>query len=277
MTSDVLPGGLERPGESVVLQVEQTFKAQLAARGYHADPTQQAAIELLSRWLEGWLRGRRGWLRAPNAGLYLWGGVGRGKSFVMDAFYAAAPVKATRRVHFHAFVQAIQQRLKQVTGRAGPLALIASEIAADTRLLCFDEFHIHDVGDAILLGRLLTHLVEQRVGLVATSNYAPRALCPNPLYRDRFKPARPESGFVWSEFAQVADNGRADWVEQRLQLSATAECDVRVEMNNRPLCLRARHQASAWVTFGELCRLPRSSADFLWLSRTFGITCSAMA
>lgn len=276
--------------EPVADQVEHAFAALLETRGFHADPAQLAAIEFLGRWLDGWLRGRRGWLRTPKSGVYLWGGVGRGKSFVMDAFFAAAPVEAKRRVHFHAFLQDVLERLRQIIGQPDPLALIAGEIAADTRLLCFDEFHVHDIGDAMLLGRLLKHLVELGVGLVATSNYEPRALCPNPLYRDRFKPAielierrfevynldggedyrqRVEGGYVWGEFAQVAPQAQAEWVVRHLPLDASAERDVRVEVNHRPLCIRARQQATAWLDFDELCRLPRSSADFLWLNRTF--------
>jgi len=271
-------------------QVEQTFAALLETRGFHAAPAQQAAIELLARWLDGWLRGRRGWLRTPKSGVYLWGGVGRGKSFVMDAFFAAAPVEAKRRVHFHAFLQEVLEQLKDITGEPDPLALVASRIAADTRLLCFDEFHVHDLGDAMLLGRLLKHLVERGVGVVATSNYEPRALCPNPLYRDRFKPAielierrfevynldggedfrqRVESGYVWGKFAQVLSGAQAEWVARRLQLDGSAERDISVEVNQRPLYIRARQQATAWLDFDELCRLPRSSADFLWLNRTF--------
>lgn len=290
MTSDVLQGVHERAGDSVEQGIEQAFRALLASRGYDADLAQTAAVELLARWLSSWLRGRRGWLRTPKSGVYMWGGVGRGKSFVMDAFFAAAPVQAKRRVHFHAFLQDVQERLKQITGRPDPLALIASEIAADTRLLCFDEFHVHDIGDAMLLGRLLQHLVQQGIAIVATSNYTPRALCPNPLYRDRFKPAielierrfeifnldggedyrqRIEGGYVWGEFAQVTGEAQADWVEHRLQLPASAERNVQVVVNHRPLCLHARHQVTAWLSFDELCRLPRSSADFLWLSRSF--------
>lgn len=288
MTSEVVHARPDARGEPVARQIEQAFETQLRARGYHADPAQTGAIERLARWLDTWLRGRQSWLRAPKSGVYLWGGVGRGKSFVMDAFFAAAPVVEKRRVHFHAFLQDIQERLNRITGRPDPLALIAGEIAADTRLLCFDEFHVHDIGDAMLLGRLLHQLVEQGVGIVATSNYEPRALCPNPLYRDRFKPAidlierrfdifnldggedyrdRVEGGFVWGEFARIPEPAQASWVQRRLQLPASAE--VQLEVNHRPFCLAARHQASAWIAFDELCRLPRSSADFLWLSRTF--------
>lgn len=290
MTSDVIQAGRDVYDEPVAKQVEHAFAALLDTRGFHADPAQQAAVELLAKWLDGWLHGRRGWLRRPKSGVYLWGGVGRGKSFVMDAFFAAAPVEAKRRVHFHAFLQEVLERLRQITGQPDPLTLIASEIAASTRLLCFDEFHVHDIGDAMLLGRLLHQLVEHGVGIVATSNYEPRALCPNPLYRDRFRPTidlieqrfdvfnldggedyreRAEGGYVWGEFAQVAPERQPGWVEQRLALDGSAERGVRVEVNHRPLCLRARRQACAWLDFDELCRLPRSSADFLWLLRSF--------
>ncbi|WP_223434705.1 MULTISPECIES: cell division protein ZapE [unclassified Pseudomonas] len=260
------------------------------ARGYCADPSQRAAIKLLDKWLGNWLRERRVWLPAPKDGVYLWGGVGRGKSFVMDAFFAAAPLEAKRRVHFHAFLQGVLERLKQITGQRDPLVLIASEIAADTKLLCFDEFHVHDIGDAMLLGRLLAQLIDQGVGMVATSNYAPQALCPNPLYRDRFKPTiemidrrfniyhldggkdyrlNAEGGNVWGGVAQVAADTQADWVERRLKFDWSAERNVLVEVNHRPMKLRARQQATAWLDFEDLCRVPHSSADFLWLSRTF--------
>lgn len=280
----------EPAAQAVAAQVRQGFQASLAARGYSPDLAQQSAIEHLARWLNAWLHGRRGWLRAPKAGVYLWGGVGRGKSFVMDAFFAAAPLQAKRRVHFHAFVHEVQLRLKQISGQRDPLAVIAGEIAGSTRLLCFDEFHVHDIGDAMVLGRLLEHLVRQGVGLVATSNYPPCGLCPNPLYRDRFKPAielierrfdvchldggedyrlRVESGYVWGNYAPMPRGDLAEWIVTQLSLSVEAEREVTVEVNHRSLRLRAREGAQAWLDFDELCRLPRSSADFLWLARQF--------
>jgi cell division protein ZapE len=280
----------EPAAQAVAAQVRQGFQASLAARGYSPDLAQQSAIEHLARWLDAWLHGRRGWLRAPKAGVYLWGGVGRGKSFVMDAFFAAAPLQAKRRVHFHAFVHEVQLRLKQISGQRDPLAVIAGEIAGSTRLLCFDEFHVHDIGDAMVLGRLLEHLVRQGVGLVATSNYPPCGLCPNPLYRDRFNPAielierrfdvchldggedyrlRVESGYVWGNYAPMPRGDLAEWIVTQLSLSVEAEREVTVEVNHRSLRLRAREGAQAWLDFDELCRLPRSSADFLWLARQF--------
>lgn len=273
----------------VAQQVVEGFRARLERHGYQADPAQYAAVELLGGWLDSWLDGRRGWRRAPKAGVYLWGGVGRGKSFVMDAFFAAAPVVAKRRVHFHAFLQYVLSRLQALTGQPDPLARVAAELAAETRLLCFDEFHVHDLGDAMLLGRLLRQLVEQGVGIVATSNYEPSALCPNPLYRDRFKPTielierrfavrqldggedyrqRAEGGYVWGTYAQVPAVEQARWALDRLAAPA-AECDVVIEVNHRPLRLNARAGRAAWLDFDELCRLPRSSADFIWLNDAF--------
>ncbi|VEF16698.1 ATPase [Stutzerimonas stutzeri] len=145
--------------ERVAPHIQQRFADALQARGYRADPAQQRAIDQLAGWLERWLRGRSSWLRAPTSGVYLWGGVGRGKSFVMDAFFAAAPVTSKRRVHFHAFLHEVQLRLQEIAGQPDPLRLIAAEIAGQSRLLCFDEFHVHDIGD-FNVGRLATSIGE---------------------------------------------------------------------------------------------------------------------
>lgn len=236
------------------------------------------------------MAGKKGWLRRPVAGLYLWGGVGRGKSFVMDAFFAAAPLSAKRRVHFHAFLQELQERMRAFTGQPDPLALAARALAADTPLLCFDEFHVHDIGDAVLLGRLLKVLVEEGVGMVCTSNYDPDGLCPNPLYRERFQPAisliekrfdvlnldggedyRLRRGELeaWGTYCWPLSATDVPGIEHQLGLSAAAERDVVVAVNHHPLRLRAMDTERAWLDFDELCRRPHSSADFLWLSRRF--------
>nr|WP_239481969.1 cell division protein ZapE [Pseudomonas insulae] len=276
--------------EPVEQRVRRHFAATLDERGYRADAAQQAAIDALASWLEAWLAGRHGWLRRPVAGVYLWGGVGRGKSFVMDAFFAAAPVQAKRRVHFHAFLQELQVRMHAHSGQADPLALVAREVAGEARLLCFDEFHVHDIGDAMLLGRLLKVLVEEGVGLVCTSNYPPAGLCPNSLYRERFKPAietiekrfqiveldagedyRQHSsalenwgGYVWP-LADVASR----WLEQRLGLDTAVERELKLTVNHHPLAVRALQDNRIWLDFDELCRRPHSSVDFLWLCQRY--------
>ncbi len=290
MTSREREPAFDAPAETVGQRIERHFDALLEARGYRADAAQRTAITHLGQWLESFMAGKKGWLRRPVAGLYLWGGVGRGKSFVMDAFFAAAPLSAKRRVHFHSFLQELQERMRSFSGQPDPLALAARSLAADTRLLCFDEFHVHDIGDAVLLGRLLKVLVEEGVGMVCTSNYDPDGLCPNPLYRERFQPAialiekrfdvlkfdggedyRLRRGELeaWGTYCWPLSATDAPWIEHQLGVSAAAERDVVVAVNHHPLRLRAMDAERAWLDFDELCRHPHSSADFLWLSRRF--------
>ncbi|MFZ6044676.1 cell division protein ZapE [Pseudomonas sp. CR3202] len=290
MTSKEREPAFDALAEAVGQRIERHFDALLEARGYRADAAQRTAIARLGQWLESFLAGRKAWLRRTPAGLYLWGGVGRGKSFVMDAFFAAAPLSAKRRVHFHAFLQELQVRMQALAGQPDPLALAARALAGETRLLCFDEFHVHDIGDAVLLGRLLKVLVEEGVGLVCTSNYAPEALCPNPLYRERFKPAialidkrfevlnldggedyRQRRGELeaWGRYCWPQSGFAAGWIERQLGLTAAADRDVEVAVNHHPLNLRAMEGECVWLDFDELCRRPHSSADFLWLCQRF--------
>ncbi|MBD2840438.1 cell division protein ZapE [Pseudomonas sp. JM0905a] len=291
MTSRELEPSFDALSEPAGQRIERHFDALLEARGYRADAAQRTAIGRLGQWLESFLAGKSGWLRRPPAGLYLWGGVGRGKSFVMDAFFAAAPLAAKRRVHFHAFLQELQGRMRDFAGQPDPLALAARALAEETRLLCFDEFHVHDIGDAVLLGRLLKVLVEEGVGMVCTSNYHPDGLCPNPLYRERFKPAialiekrfdvlnldggedyRQRRGVLeaWGRYCWPLSGFTAGWIDQQLGLTPAAARDVEVAVNHHPLRVRAMEDERAWLDFDELCRRPHSSADFLWLSQRFG-------
>lgn len=129
-------------------------------------------------------------LRSPQVptGLYFYGGVGRGKSFLMDAFFGCLPYRRKRRVHFHAFMAEIHQRMRDKKHEANPLQAVAQDIAQEIRVLCFDEFHVSDIADAMILGRLLENLFEQGVVLVATSNYAPSELYPQGQNRSSFLP-----------------------------------------------------------------------------------------
>src|SRR6478609_3888 len=127
--------------------------------------------------------------RRPPRGLYIWGGVGRGKSLMMDAFYKVSRHKRKRRVHFHEFMREIHARMRALSGQEDPLEAIATEIARELRLLAFDEFHVSDIADAMILARLLELLIAKGVVLVMTSNYKPDDLYPNGLQRARFLPA----------------------------------------------------------------------------------------
>ncbi len=204
----------------------------------------------------------------------------------MDAFFAAAPVEGKRRVHFHAFLQELQVRMLAFNGQADPLARVAREIAERTQLLCFDEFHVHDIGDAMLLGRLLKVLEEEGVGLVCTSNYSPDKLCPNPLYRERFKPAialiekrftilsveggedyrlRSTALEAWGRFYWPEPGEIAEQLPRQLGLAGDAAFDQVLEVNHHPLHIHAHDECGAWLDFAELFATPRSAADYLWL------------
>jgi len=127
--------------------------------------------------------------KKPPRGLYIWGGVGRGKTLMMDAFFNVSTLKRKRRTHFHEFMREIHAEMQKHTGEEDPLEPIAAKIAKQLRLLCFDEFHVSDIADSMILGRLLDLLAAQGVVLVMTSNYRPDDLYPNGLQRARFLPA----------------------------------------------------------------------------------------
>ena len=133
-----------------------------------------ARRSLLRRWLNP---------PVPPRGVYFFGGVGRGKSFLMDAFFAALPYRRKTRVHFHAFMKSVHDDLRALAQVEDPLAAVAARIARRYRVICFDEFHVSDVADAMILGRLLTALFEGGVVFVMTSNYRPDELYPNGLQR----------------------------------------------------------------------------------------------
>lgn len=122
-------------------------------------------------------------------GLYLWGGVGRGKTFLMDAFYACLPYRRKRRIHFHNFMAEVHREMKTLAGKKDPLTVLANNIEKSTRVLCLDEFHVDDIADAMILGRLVPALLERGVVLLTTSNYPPDGLYPNGLQRQNFLPA----------------------------------------------------------------------------------------
>src|SRR5690606_26409489 len=180
------------------MNVREYYEEALRERGFLADTAQQAAVERLQRYHDDWLefkRRRSGPLRklflhppVPR-GVYMWGGVGRGKSFLMDAFYLTVPVKRKTRLHFHEFMRGVHRELREVSGEADPLDHVARKVARRYRLICFDEFHVSDVADAMILHRLLSRLFDLGTSFVMTSNYEPSTLYPDGLHRDRILPA----------------------------------------------------------------------------------------
>ena len=173
------------------------YQKLVTGGGYKADPAQHKAVEELDRiWLElnthpvsGWWAQLRGKQRKPVTGLYLWGGVGRGKTWLMDMFFDSLPGKHKLRIHFHRFMARVHTALKSKQSTRDPLTEIAREWAAQYRVLCFDEFFVSDIADAMLLGGLLQALFAEGVTLVATSNVAPDDLYRDGLQRAKFLPA----------------------------------------------------------------------------------------
>lgn len=246
-----------------------------------------------------WQRLRRRWLGGqepadthwpPVPGLYLWGGVGRGKTHLMDLFHAELAGIPSRRAHFHSFMRELHAALKQHRRQQDPLLRIADTLAGQHRVICFDEFFVEDITDAMLLGTLFTRLFEHGVTLVATSNVAPDALYAGGLQRERFLPAiaqlkrhcrvlhlaagpdyrQAASGPVdrWLPAGEAAEAQLAALFRQRSgQLPAPATLQVQ----GRPLPARAAAEGIAWFDFIALCEGPRSQQDYLELTGRFAV------
>jgi cell division protein ZapE len=228
--------------------------------------------------------------RKPPRGVYIWGGVGRGKSLMMDAFFKVSRHRRKRRVHFHEFMRGIHARMKALSGQEDPLEAISTEIARELRILAFDEFHVSDIADAMILGRLLELLVAKGVVLVMTSNYRPDDLYPNGLQRARFLPAievlKRELDVVhlagstdhrrrlldalsvyYTPLDDGADEHLASFFEAMTK--ATYAEDGTIEVGNRPLAFRRRAKGVIWIDFDELCEKPRSQVDYLEIAGAY--------
>ncbi|WP_268944770.1 cell division protein ZapE [Pseudomonas sp. KNUC1026] len=170
--------------EAVIADIQ----AQAQRRGYTLDEQQNAAVirlgELAAALSPAWLER----LKKPK-GVYIWGPVGRGKSFLLDAFFSALPITEKRRVHFHAFFRELHERQFQHSSSEHAMEEALEEMLHGCKLLCFDEFHLHDIGDAMLITRFFKALFKRDCLLLTTSNYAPEGLLPNPLYHERFLPS----------------------------------------------------------------------------------------
>ncbi|HET9046944.1 MAG TPA: cell division protein ZapE [Casimicrobiaceae bacterium] len=296
MTGADYPGQIARRHGALYDYLEP----RLAARGIMLDHAQTDALERLQTLadeLAAVREARQSTLKRIFAppdvprGVYLWGGVGRGKSFLMDSFYATVAIRRKTRVHFHAFMRDVHIELANLKEEEDPLAIVAERVAKRWRLMCFDEFHVSDIADAMILGRLLKGLFEAGIVFVMTSNYRPDTLWPIGLQRDRFLPA---IALIeqWLDVMEV-DAG----VDYRLRTlthvptwhvpaDKTAEAaltrayeamasghdeDPRLTVDGRTIAARRRSGSVAWFDFAALCDGPRSQRDYLELARRFAV------
>ncbi len=278
--------------------VLETFAAALAERGHTPDESQLTAARRLERCRNDWIAYKaqrtnavtRLLVRPPiPRGVYLWGGVGRGKSLLMDCFYAAVPVRRKTRVHFHEFMRNVHLELDAVKGAVNPLDEVGYRIARRYRLICFDEFHVSDIADAMILHRLLRRLFDLRVGFVMTSNYPPDGLYPEGLHRERVLPAidllkahldvvRVDGGIDYRlralEKIAVYFVGTGAPAETHMQraFERIRECideEPILRIEAREIAARRRAGGVVWFDFAVLCGGPRSHNDYLEIAGQF--------
>lgn len=280
------------------MNVQEYYQHALAERGYQSDPAQLAAVERLQQSYDQWVayRAKRSTkltklLRHPDIprGVYLWGGVGRGKSFLMDSYYAVVPVVRKTRLHFHEFMRGVHRALDEQKDVEDPLLIVAKKIARRYRLICFDEFHVSDIADAMILYNLLQALFDHGVSFVMTSNYAPDTLYPDGLHRDRMLPAiallkerldvlNVDAGTDYRKriMEQVSayhtpsgpESDRA-LLRAFLDISEMTEEDPKIRIESRDIRCVRRAGGVAWFDFATLCGSPRSQNDYLEIASRF--------
>ncbi len=224
----------------------------------------------------------------PIKGLYMWGGVGRGKTYLMDTFFDALPIKKKKRMHFHRFMYWVHNELIQLAGKSDPLTLIANKLAAETTILCFDEFFVSDIGDAMILSTLLQEMFNLNMSLVATSNIVPDRLYWNGLQRTRFLPAiglinkhtqvlNVDGGIDYRlrtlEQAEIYHSPLDQAAEDNLEFSFSNLAvdqilkDTTIIINDREIPVIAAADGIVWLNFSAACAGPRSSRDYIELSK----------
>ncbi|NIN36576.1 MAG: cell division protein ZapE [Gammaproteobacteria bacterium] len=282
----------------------QRYQSDLTNPYFSKDPAQRYAVQHTQALYEKVLadyRKNRGLIkrlanfvlrrkRIPIQGLYLWGGVGRGKTYLIDCFYDCLPIRDKMRIHFHRFMQMVHQELKQIKNKENPLKLVAGRIVKQTRVLCFDEFHVTDITDAMLLHGLLKAMFDRGVILVTTSNESPDDLYSDGLQRDRFLPAielikqhtrvlNVDSGIDYRlrylDTAEIyhypLDEGAIHMLEESFEYISpdTGRDKIRLEIEGRKIETVRRGDGVVWFEFSAICDGPRGAADYIEIARQY--------
>ena len=289
---------LNSQAEAGELTVLDYYLKVVERRGYIADDAQMAAVRRMQELYDDWVgyKARRDtalkkFFIKPELpkGFYLWGGVGRGKSFLMDSFYLCVPLVKKRRVHFHHFMRDVHQAMDEIKGAEDPLKTVAQDISEKYRLICFDEFHVNDIADAMILARLLKHLFEHRVMLCMTSNYHPDLLWKDGLQRAQFVPAIEQ---IKERLDVINVDAGVDYRRRALEsakvyhtpilpettaaLTAEYERIAEAEDETQPLDVEGREipyvrraGGIVWFEFMMICGGPRSYTDYVDLTKRF--------
>lgn len=280
------------------LTPKQRYESDLGRPGFVKDRAQEKAVAALDLLYQHLLqrpaasRWRRLFTETPPPlkGLYLWGSVGRGKTYLMDCFYECLPFNEKRRLHFHHFMQMVHAHLKALPDQEDPLRIVAKNSSESARVLCFDEFFVSDIADAMLLGRLLQYLFEDGVTLVATSNIAPDNLYKDGLQREQFLPAiRSLKQHTHVLNVDGSNDYRLRHLEKTLLYYVPAGSDAdehlaaffahltgdahasskALAINGREIPLRQHADGVAWFRFNDICAGPRSQLDYIEIARAW--------
>ena len=280
------------------MSVKQAYEAELVARGYTADPAQLRAVDALECCANEWaaFKAQRSntfkkLIHHPDTprGVYMYGGVGRGKSFLMDCFYNAVPLRRKTRLHFHEFMREVHRELRDLQGTVNPLDELGKRIAKRYKLICFDEFHVADITDAMILHRLLSALFDNGVGFVTTSNFKPDDLYPGGMHRDRILPA---IALLNAHLEVLSVDNGTDYRRRTLEqvnlyhtpLGPLADAEMThafnrlaesqddnpvLQIESRQIQARRKAGGLVWFDFKTLCGGPRSQNDYLEIATQF--------
>lgn len=276
----------------------ERYAEALASGQFMADEAQAQAVqeldrvwkELLNRYKASKKAFRRFRRQTSPKGVYMWGGVGRGKTWLMDQFYESVPFRRKTRMHFHHFMQHVHKELNKLSGQRNPLEIVADQIYKDAVVICFDEFFVSNVTDAMILSDLFQKLFVRGVTLIATSNIAPDGLYKNGIHRDRFLPTiemvkkncavlNVDAGVDYrlrvlkqaQLFKSPLSNEAQNWMSERFNALTHTQVHSKepIVINNRVVETLGHTEDVLWCEFSELCFKPRSPADFIEIANIY--------